>query len=107
MENNRSDIEEFANTPEGEHLQNPTEKKNDKGNDEEKKDEKVLKKKKRCGFCNKKLGMISFTCKCGKICCQIHLNPHSHGCTFDYVYEKKCKLENENPKLGCKVIKLE
>ena len=82
--------------------------KNKQSNEEKmnEKKEKIVKKKKRCDFCNKKLGMISFKCKCGKTYCQVHLNPHSHNCTFDYVHEKKCKLEKENPKLGCKVIKL-
>ena len=65
-----------------------------------------VKKKNKCQFCKKKLGMISFTCKCGKCFCQTHLNPHSHKCTFDYVNEKKCKLIKENPKLGSKLVKI-
>tara|TARA_Y100001958_G_C21171863_1_gene503485 strand:+ start:743 stop:1042 length:300 start_codon:yes stop_codon:yes gene_type:complete len=62
--------------------------------------------KKKCNFCKKKLGIISFTCKCGKCFCQNHLNPHSHNCEFDYINEKKCKLIKENPKLTSKFVKI-
>ena len=68
-----------------------------------------IKKKKikpKCQFCNCKLGMISFTCKCGMLLCQKHLNPHSHNCKFDYVKEKKDLLEKNNPKLGNKLVKI-
>jgi hypothetical protein len=58
----------------------------------------------KCHFCKKKLGMISFTCKCGKCFCLTHLNPHSHNCNFDYINEKKCKLITENPKLSSKLV---
>ena len=63
-------------------------------------------KKKKCGHCKKKLGLIYFTCKCGKILCQTHLNAHSHNCSYDYALEKKNKLETENPKLNQKMIKI-
>mgnify|MGYP001183821910 CR=1 FL=1 len=79
--------------------------KNEQNKTEEKKPT-IAKKKNKCQFCKKKLGMISFTCKCGKCFCQAHLNPHSHNCTFDYVNEKKCKLIKENPKLGSKLVKI-
>ena len=65
-----------------------------------------LKKKQKCQFCKCKLGMISFTCKCGMLLCQTHLNPHSHQCKFDYVKEKKDLLEKNNPKLGQKLVKI-
>lgn len=64
------------------------------------------KKKKRCQFCNCKLGMISFTCKCDMLLCQKHLNPHCHNCKFDYIKEKKDLLEKNNPKLGQKLVKI-
>ena len=67
---------------------------------------KNKKKKQKCQFCNCKLGMISFTCKCGMLLCQKHLNPHSHDCKFDYVKEKKDLLEKNNPKLGEKLVKI-
>ena len=63
-------------------------------------------KKKKCGHCRKKLGIIYFICKCGKILCQTHLNAHSHNCSYDYALEKKNKLETENPKLNQKMIKI-
>lgn len=67
---------------------------------------KQKKKKTKCQFCNCKLGLISYTCKCGMLLCQKHLNPHSHDCKFDYVKEKKDLLEKNNPKLGTKLVKI-
>ena len=73
----------------------------------EKSEEKPIKKKKnRCTCCNKKLGLIIFTCKCGNIYCQTHLNPHNHNCQFDYIKEKKDQLIKQNPKLGSKFEKI-
>lgn len=71
--------------------------------------EKIVKKKKnklKCNFCNSKLGIISYTCKCGKVFCSKHLNPHSHNCTYDYKNEKKLQLERNNPKMGTKFEKI-
>ena len=64
---------------------------NSNDNNENKKVKKETKKPKKikCNECSKKLGMIFFTCKCGHIFCQSHLNPHSHNCTYDYKSEKK------------------
>jgi len=77
-----------------------------KNNPEKNKTNTLQKKKNKCQFCKKKLGMISFTCKCGFCFCQTHLNPHSHNCTFDYKNEKKCKIIKENPKMNSKFIKI-
>uniref|UniRef100_A0A6C0FFB8 AN1-type domain-containing protein n=1 Tax=viral metagenome TaxID=1070528 RepID=A0A6C0FFB8_9ZZZZ len=56
--------------------------------------------------CKKKLKMMSFTCKCGLKFCVAHQNPHSHNCSYDYKTEK-CKLvEQNNPKLGSKMVKI-
>ena len=70
------------------------------------KDKNIKKKKNKCACCKKKLGLIIFTCKCGHIYCQTHLNPHNHNCQFDYVKEKKDQLIKENPKLGSKFEKI-
>tara|TARA_Y100001970_G_C14143233_1_gene808371 strand:- start:472 stop:732 length:261 start_codon:yes stop_codon:yes gene_type:complete len=67
---------------------------------------KKKKKKQKCKECGTKLGIISYTCKCGKVFCSKHLNPHSHNCTFDYKNEKRIELEKNNPKLGVKFEKI-
>jgi len=47
-------------------------------------------KSSRCQKCEKKLGVMSFTCKCEKQFCITHLQPQEHACTFDYqAHEKK------------------
>lgn len=63
---------------------------------------KKKKKRQKCKECGAKLGILNYTCKCGKIFCPKHFNPHSHNCTFDYKNEKKIELEKNNPKLGNK-----
>lgn len=60
----------------------------------------------RCHFCNKKLSLIHFDCKCGHKFCQNHLNPHSHNCKFDYCKERKEILEKNNPKIEVKFAKI-
>jgi len=69
-------------------------------------EEKKRKKKKRCEHCRGKLGLFTFTCKCGMILCQTHLSPHNHTCSFDYMKEKKDLIERNNPKLGEKFIRI-
>jgi len=64
------------------------------------------KNKEKCYFCNKKLKMINFTCKCNYKFCIIHQNPHSHNCTFDSKSAKKEEIKNNNPKLGSKLDKI-
>lgn len=53
----------------------------------------------RCTVCNKKVGLIPFTCKCNdsfKFCSKHRLD---HDCTFDYKKEQLDKLMKENPKI--------
>ena len=69
-------------------------------------EEKKRKKKQRCENCRVKLGLFTFTCKCGMILCQTHLSPHNHSCSFDYMKEKKDLIEKNNPKLGEKFIRI-
>ena len=50
-----------------------------KDNKSEKKEpekEKKSKPKERCYYCNKKLKMIHFTCRCNHKFCIVHQNPH-------------------------------
>ena len=59
----------------------------------------------RCTVCNKKLGLIPFTCKCDanfKFCSKHRLD---HGCTFDYKKEQYEKLMKDNPKIIAPKIK--
>ena len=44
-------------------------------------------KKKRCTECKKKLGVIEYICKCGKVFCINHLQAETHACTYNYKAE--------------------
>ncbi|XP_050238036.1 zinc finger A20 and AN1 domain-containing stress-associated protein 12-like [Mercurialis annua] len=41
-------------------------------------------KKNRCESCNKKLGLLGFSCRCGKVFCGTHQYADEHCCSFDY-----------------------
>ena len=41
-------------------------------------------KKTRCQTCRKKVGLTSFTCRCGGVFCTLHLYSDQHQCAFDY-----------------------
>ena len=65
--------------------------------------EKTLKKKKtRCSFCNKKTGLVSFTCDCEGVFCSAHLNAHSHNCCLliKKKDERQKELKENNPKIN-------
>ena len=67
-------------------------------------DNKVVKKPKklkkpRCKKCNKKLGLVPFTCKCDDLFCAKCRMPEEHDCTFDWKKKYREKLEKENPKI--------
>ncbi len=57
-------------------------------------------KKTRCSFCNKKTGLISFSCNCGGIFCQKHRYTHTHNCKYkeEKKAESKEKIQELNPK---------
>ena len=57
----------------------------------------VTAKKNRCFQCNKRLGLLPFTCKCGANYCTRCKWPEDHHCTFDYRAEGMKKLAKENP----------
>ena len=50
----------------------------------------------RCKICNKKVGVVLYTCKCNTeyIFCGKHKLPNNHECTFDfkeyYITKSKC-----------------
>lgn len=53
--------------------------------------------KQRCSFCRKKIGMITFSCKCCEgIFCVAHQTTHSHNCK-KIISNHKEILEKKNP----------
>jgi hypothetical protein len=63
----------------------------------------------RCSFCNKKIKLISYNCKCGGEFCEKHRYTHTHNCT--HINQKKANskknIENNNPVVNHnKVIKI-
>ena len=55
----------------------------------------------RCSFCNKKIGIISYPCKCEGIFCALHRYTHSHNCPSkeDKKKEIKEEIQKQNPKM--------
>ncbi len=49
----------------------------------------------RCSFCNKKLGLMEYTCKCDKKFCISHLQPEIHTCTYNYKSEGIALLKKQ------------
>jgi hypothetical protein len=49
-------------------------------------------KKNKCPCCNKKLGLVSFTCRCGENFCAEHRYNDAHNCNYDFQEEQKRKL---------------
>jgi hypothetical protein len=49
----------------------------------------------RCDSCKKKLGIMEYVCKCGKVFCITHLQPEHHLCTYDYKTEKQAELKKQ------------
>ena len=47
-------------------------------------DEVVPKKKKRCLVCNKKVGLLGFTCRCDGVFCAVHRSEGAHDCSFNF-----------------------
>ena len=47
---------------------------------------RVKKKKNRCRVCNKKVGLLGFSCKCSStsIFCSLHRLPEDHQCIHDH-----------------------
>ena len=73
-----------------------------------KEDKKKKKKTKRCSNCNKKVGLLGFTCRCSedKIFCTHCRYPKNketdekgHTCNFDFQKYGKDILEKNNPKI--------
>ena len=73
-----------------------------------KKDNKIKKtKKNKCSFCNKKLKLITYDCKCGLKFCSECRYPEIHKCINinDKITEERKKLENDNPLIDFEKVK--
>lgn len=66
--------------------------------------EPTKEKKKRCGCCKKKLGLITFPCKCGGEFCSLHRSSEDHTCSFDYHADAKKALSTMLVKVEAKKI---
>ena len=63
----------------------------------------------RCSYCNKKLKLINFDCKCGGKFCSSHRYMNAHQCKLIDNMKKKCKdnIKNNNPEINfSNVIKI-
>tara|TARA_B100001093_G_C26595844_1_gene913659 strand:+ start:93 stop:323 length:231 start_codon:yes stop_codon:yes gene_type:complete len=64
-------------------------------------------KKPRCPVCNKKLGLMVFTCKCEQRFCIAHMQPELHNCTYDHKAQQRKELKKLLPQVCAeKVIKI-
>ena len=65
--------------------------------------------KDKCSFCNKKLKIISYSCKCEGQFCDKHRYTHAHDCKSlqKKIDESKELIKNNNPlMIHSKVIKI-
>ena len=62
-------------------------------------EKKIKKKKNRCSFCNKTLGLLGFACECKGVFCAIHHSAHSHNCPIDRKQISKYIIEKKTPKV--------
>ena len=63
----------------------------------------------KCTFCNKKIKLISYSCKCQGQFCPNHRYTHPHNCPSLNKKKEECKniLKNNNPVVNhSKVIKI-
>nr|GFA33158.1 putative zinc finger A20 and AN1 domain-containing stress-associated protein 8 [Tanacetum cinerariifolium] len=57
----------------------------------------VVKKKNRCHVCNKHVGLVPFSCRCGERFCGLHRMPEKHECKFDFKAAGRVVIEKQNP----------
>ncbi len=50
----------------------------------------------RCEQCKKRLGVMEYKCKCGKLFCISHLHAEEHNCNFNYKEEGQALLRKQN-----------
>ena len=66
-------------------------------------------KKNRCATCNKKVGLLGFSCACSELLvfCGAHRLPENHNCNYDHGGHGKCVLATKLVKVvNEKVIKI-
>ncbi|KAK8940067.1 Zinc finger A20 and AN1 domain-containing stress-associated protein 6 [Platanthera guangdongensis] len=51
----------------------------------------------RCCFCNKRVGLMGFKCRCGDVFCSVHLYWDKHNCVFDYTGVGREAIAKANP----------
>ncbi|KAM1063536.1 hypothetical protein ACFX2I_027647 [Malus domestica] len=61
--------------------------------------------KNRCESCNRKVGVLGFSCRCGGVFCGTHRYPEKHCCHVDFKMAGRDVLAKQNPL--CKGDKLE
>ncbi|KAG7541521.1 Zinc finger A20-type [Arabidopsis thaliana x Arabidopsis arenosa] len=54
-------------------------------------------RKRRCGICKRKVGMLGFNCRCGHMFCGSHRYPEEHSCPFDYKQSGRVALTTQLP----------
>ncbi|KAF6147343.1 hypothetical protein GIB67_009643 [Kingdonia uniflora] len=52
---------------------------------------------KRCSFCNKKVGLTGFKCRCDLTFCGLHRYSDKHNCMFDYKSAGQDAIAKANP----------
>ena len=62
--------------------------------------------KKKCFFCEKKIGILGFDCKCGNYYCLKHRLPELHHCEFDHRLNDRNILK-EQILIDCNLKKIE
>ncbi|KAK7330710.1 hypothetical protein VNO77_24908 [Canavalia gladiata] len=51
----------------------------------------------RCGYCNKRVGLTGFICKCGTTFCGTHRYPEKHECSYDFKTSGRDAILKANP----------
>ncbi|CAB4281822.1 unnamed protein product [Prunus armeniaca] len=52
---------------------------------------------KRCGTCNKRVGLTGFNCRCGHLFCAVHRYSDKHDCPYDYHTAARDVIAKANP----------
>ncbi|XP_057251335.1 zinc finger A20 and AN1 domain-containing stress-associated protein 6-like [Beta vulgaris subsp. vulgaris] len=53
----------------------------------------------KCWFCRKKLGLVSFNCKCRRNFCKSHRYPEDHLCNYNYKLLGRLAIAKNNPRI--------
>ena len=64
---------------------------------EEKKEPIIPQDSGKCAHCSKRMGPVSFRCKCSLFFCTRHRLPEEHSCNFDHKAVGIRKLSEDNP----------